>query len=179
MATITDDNTALRCLLNSSCVEQVEGKTGEILHDWVLVLAARAGMAPETWMLQQATGPVKPKAGGRVVTGQFVNEEQPGDAKISDSALVELLRNENEGMEGAPWVKAARKATGISKGGFYVRLKKLVAEKQVLVSTFPETRMIYGRPVKVDVKWYHHPEELKANDLDEYNRLMGAEVARG
>lgn len=178
-----DRERAVSAIFESSGLEFAGEPTGELLHDAVLVFAKRAGMAPFEWVLSTLIGGGGSARGAVKVAAKktkYANVEADGDAAVSDEAIVALLKAEdfNFGVRSKDWAGRAAKL-GLSNGGFYLRLEKLVAAKAVLVSESKEKKVIFGREVMATVKDYYDPETLKATDLDEYNRLMGAEVARG
>lgn len=149
------------------------------MHDAVLVFSHRDGMEPFEWVLSMLIGAGssgKPVAKTKEKKPKYENVEEPGDAEVSDEAIVGLLKaDELElGASSKDWAEAARSELKISKGGFYVRLPKLVAGGLVLVEEKQEKRRIFGREVVAKVKEYYDPETLKTNDLGTYNRLTAA-----
>ena len=96
--------------------------------------------------------------------------ETPADAKVPDDEflLVLSVMLEGEGSPGAvsgpDWYRELTKAfyelgLTMTKGGFYARLKRLVARGAVKTSTAQVQKKLYGRDVLANVTLYSLPEE--------------------
>ena len=101
--------------------------------------------------------------------------ETPEEAQVPDDEFLLVLSAMLEG-DGAPgsvsgpdWYRELTKAfaeldLAMTKGGFYARLKRLVARGAVKTSTAKVEKKLYGRQVVANVTLYSLPEETPAKE---------------
>lgn len=94
--------------------------------------------------------------------------ETPEEARVPDDefllVLSAMLETNSGPVSGPDWYRELTKAFAMidltmTKGGFYARLKRLVARGAVKTSTAQVQKKLYGRDVLANVTLYSLPEE--------------------